>query len=148
MTADHAVRPIIVPRDVSALPWNAGYAETINGGKSRHNEDQAMARQGSIGVLVVGRLHQIHYTVFAVFDGHAGAGCAVTASNDLWAAVQARLESVATQLVGEEGGTKWFTRTISKVHSDSHRSFGLPFFLVYQCTYCLIIVSFSVISCC
>ena len=114
MTADHAVRPIIVPRDVSALPWNAGYAETINGGKSRHNEDQATARQGSIGVLVGGRLHQIHYTVFAVFDGHAGAGCAVTASNDLWAAVQARLESVATQLVGEEGGTKWFTRTISK----------------------------------
>ena len=52
--------------------------------------------------------------VFAVFDGHAGAGCAVTASNDLWAAVQSRLESVATQLVGEEGGTKWFTRTISK----------------------------------
>ena len=41
--------------------------------------------------------------VFAVFDGHAGAGCAVTASNDLWAAVQSRLESVATQLVGEEG---------------------------------------------
>merc|ERR1719342_1323992 len=114
VTADHSVRPIIVPRDVTALPWSAGYAETINGGKSRHNEDQAMARQGSIGVLVGGKLHQIHYTVFAVFDGHAGAGCAVTASNDLWSAVQARLESVATQLVGEEGGTKWFTRTISK----------------------------------
>ena len=62
MTADHSVRPIIVPRDVSALPWNAGYAETINAGKSRHNEDQAMARQGSLGVLVGGKLHQIHYT--------------------------------------------------------------------------------------
>jgi len=49
VTADHAVRPIIVPRDVSILPWSAGYAETINAGKSRHNEDQAMARQGSIG---------------------------------------------------------------------------------------------------
>ena len=114
-----------------------------------------------------GKLHQIHYTVFAVFDGHAGklcsdwfmypiltsnwsktsilisdwsgAGCAVTASNDLWTNVQSRLESVATQLVscdwsiviilcsdwsiliilfsdwsifqvGEEGSTKWFTR--------------------------------------
>ena len=67
-----------------------------------------------LGVLVGGKLHQIQYTVFAVFDGHAGAGCAVTASNDLWAAVQSRLESVATQLVGEEGSTKWFTRTISK----------------------------------
>lgn len=36
----------IVSRDVTALPWNAGYAETINAGKSRHNEDQAMARYG------------------------------------------------------------------------------------------------------
>ena len=41
VTADHSVRPIIVPRDVTALPWSAGYAETINAGKSRHNEDQA-----------------------------------------------------------------------------------------------------------
>ena len=90
MTADHAVRPIIVPRDVSILPWSAGYAETINAGKSRHNEDQAMARQGSIGVVVGGRLVNVPYTMFAVFDGHAGAGCAVTASNDLWQAIQVK----------------------------------------------------------
>jgi len=113
VTADHAVRPIIVPRDVSALPWAAGYAETINAGKSRHNEDQAMTRQGSVGALVGGKLVQIPYTVFAVFDGHAGAGCAVTASNDLWPAVQARLESVAPQLIATDGGAKWFSRTIS-----------------------------------
>jgi len=114
VTADHAVRPIIVPRDVSALPWAAGYAEAINAGKSRHNEDQAMARQGSIGVLVGSKMEQIPYTVFAVFDGHAGAGCAVTASNDLMTAVQSRLEGVATQLVGDEiNSTKWFSRTIS-----------------------------------
>jgi len=99
VTADHAVRPIIVPRDVSILPWSAGYAETINAGKSRHNEDQAMARQGSIGVVVGGRLVNVPYTMFAVFDGHAGAGCAVTASNDLWQAIQARLESVGPQLI-------------------------------------------------
>jgi len=99
VTADHAVRPIIVPRDVSILPWSAGYAETINAGKSRHNEDQAMARQGSIGVVVGGRLVNVPYTMFGVFDGHAGAGCAVTASNDLWQAIQARLESVGPQLV-------------------------------------------------
>jgi len=99
VTADHAVRPIIVPRDVSMLPWAAGYAETINAGKSRHNEDQAMARQGSFGVVVGGRLIHVPYTMFAVYDGHAGAGCAVTASNDLWQAVQARLESVGPQLV-------------------------------------------------
>ena len=60
------MRPIIVPRDVSILPWSAGYAETINAGKSRHNEDQAMARQGSIGVVVGGRLVNVPYTMFAV----------------------------------------------------------------------------------
>jgi len=27
VSADHAVRPIIVPRDLAALPWAAGYAE-------------------------------------------------------------------------------------------------------------------------
>lgn len=27
VTADHVVRPIIVPRDLSFLPWEAGYAE-------------------------------------------------------------------------------------------------------------------------
>ena len=31
---------------------------------------------------------QVPYTMFSVYDGHAGAGCAVTASNDLWQAVQ------------------------------------------------------------
>ena len=42
------MRPIIVPRDVNALPWCAGYAETINAGKSRQNEDQACVREGRI----------------------------------------------------------------------------------------------------
>jgi len=99
VTADHLVRPIIVPRDVSVLPWAAGYAETINAGKSRHNEDQAMARQGVVCVVVGGQQCKIPYTMFSVYDGHAGAATAVTASNDLWQAVQARLESVGAQLL-------------------------------------------------
>lgn len=41
VTADHSIRPIIVPRDISKLPWNSGYAECINAGKSLRNEDQA-----------------------------------------------------------------------------------------------------------
>lgn len=125
VTADHAVRPIIVPRDVNALPWNAGYAETINAGKSRHNEDQAMCRQGSVAVVAGGHLVQLPYTMFSMFDGHAGAGCAVTAANDLWQAVHARLESVGPQLVaannaantGGDGLTEpmWFpARAISE----------------------------------
>ena len=27
VSADHQVRPIIVPRDLTAIPWNVGYAE-------------------------------------------------------------------------------------------------------------------------
>lgn len=27
VSADHVIRPIIVPRDISRIPWNAGYAE-------------------------------------------------------------------------------------------------------------------------
>ena len=46
MTADHLVRPIMVPRDVQILPWFAGYAEAINAGKSLRNEDQAAFHRG------------------------------------------------------------------------------------------------------
>jgi len=27
VSADHQIRPIIVPRDISKLPWQSGYAE-------------------------------------------------------------------------------------------------------------------------
>lgn len=30
VAGDHAIRPIIVPRDITKLPWNAGYAEYEN----------------------------------------------------------------------------------------------------------------------
>lgn len=43
----------------------------------------------------------IPYTLFAVFDGHAGAGCAVAASNDLWQIIHAKLENVGPQLLNE-----------------------------------------------
>ncbi|XP_076053951.1 protein phosphatase 1H [Oratosquilla oratoria] len=46
VTADHNIRPIICPRDISRLPWNTGYAETINAGKSKRNEDQACVHVG------------------------------------------------------------------------------------------------------
>jgi len=122
VTADHSVRPIIVPRDVSALPWTAGYAETINAGKSVRNEDQSFVRRGTASFVHNGEQVELPYTMFGIFDGHAGSGCAVTASNDLWKAVQARLESVGPHLIsslGDAGGDgvrnpMWFpTRTIS-----------------------------------
>ena len=51
VTADHSIRPIIVPRvKDSSLPFNAGYAECINGGKSVRNEDQACVYTDSLTV--------------------------------------------------------------------------------------------------
>ena len=40
--ASHFNRPVIAPRaaGAAALPEGVGYAETINAGKSKHNEDQ------------------------------------------------------------------------------------------------------------
>lgn len=29
VSADHQIRPIIVPRDITKLPWNSGYAEYV-----------------------------------------------------------------------------------------------------------------------
>ncbi|KAG1686078.1 Protein phosphatase 1H [Nymphon striatum] len=59
VSADHAIRPIIVPRDISKIPWNVGYAETINAGKSTRNEDQA-----SIQVVTLRRDSTTEHTLF------------------------------------------------------------------------------------
>lgn len=71
-SADHNVRPIIVPRDISIMPWQiTGYAECVNSGKSEWNEDQA--------AFNVQFLHHpskdipdLPYVYFGIFDGHAG----------------------------------------------------------------------------
>ncbi|XP_054163019.1 protein phosphatase 1H-like [Oppia nitens] len=52
VSADHIMRPIIVPRDISRLPFNAGYAETINAGKSVRNEDHAAVYRGTLKAVV------------------------------------------------------------------------------------------------
>lgn len=52
VTADHSIRPIIVPRDISKVPWNSGYAECINAGKSLRNEDQASIYRGVLRTVV------------------------------------------------------------------------------------------------
>ncbi|XP_064556133.1 protein phosphatase 1H [Drosophila montana] len=79
-SADHNVRPIIVPRDINLLPWGTGYAECVNSGKSEWNEDQAaFSRQ------VLSDPEHNHpdlpYTYFGIFDGHAGYGAALAASH-------------------------------------------------------------------
>lgn len=110
VSADHSIRPIIVPRDVSKLPWKSGYAETINAGKSVRNEDQA--------VVLIGLLRRVNseqndnmsgktedpcqslpYVYFAVFDGHAGAGASVAACNTLHKIIQDKLSDVLDLLL-------------------------------------------------
>ena len=89
VTADHMVRPIMVPRDVMILPWFTGYAEAINAGKSVRNEDQAAFHRGVLRTkdadprITFTGDWEIPYVYFGIFDGHAGSGCAVTAANEL-----------------------------------------------------------------
>lgn len=79
-SADHNVRPIIVPRDVSVMPFNSGYAECVNSGKSEWNEDQA-----AFNVQLLHHpskdLPDLPYVYFGIFDGHAGYGASLAASH-------------------------------------------------------------------
>ncbi|XP_066247351.1 protein phosphatase 1H [Euwallacea similis] len=86
MSADHKLRPIIHPS--KPLPYNTGYAECVNAGKSRWNEDQAVYRQGVLSKVTqtdVGHVQKfsIPYTYYGIFDGHAGVGAALCAANQL-----------------------------------------------------------------
>uniref|UniRef100_A0A0K2TE15 Protein phosphatase 1Hlike [Musca domestica] n=2 Tax=Lepeophtheirus salmonis TaxID=72036 RepID=A0A0K2TE15_LEPSM len=86
---DHLVRPILVPRDT--LPWASGYAETINAGKSCHNEDQAAVYRSQVS-------GSLTYTYFGIFDGHAGPDCAVDASLELHQILHSKLLQIAHHL--------------------------------------------------
>lgn len=133
VTADHLVRPIMVPRDVHILPWFAGYAEAINAGKSLRNEDQAAFHRGvlrtqdlpddeqyatGIGAsrstsemesktgenFGAAEHFDIPYVYFGIFDGHAGSGCAVTAANELHQVIHKRLMGVLLHLLQQARG--------------------------------------------
>ena len=43
--AIHGVRPVVTPK--APLPGKVGYAEAINAGKSKYNEDQATVVEGT-----------------------------------------------------------------------------------------------------
>ncbi|XP_067166769.1 protein phosphatase 1J [Apteryx mantelli] len=96
---DHTGRAVQSPRDGRRrLPWSTGYAEVINAGKSQHNEDQACcevvfverrpsprsrlpSKEGTGELEGGGKGFYFHY--WALFDGHAGSGAAVMASERL-----------------------------------------------------------------
>lgn len=79
-SADHNVRPIIVPRDISVMPWCSGYAECVNSGKSEWNEDQAAFRREILSHPLK-KFPDLPYIYLGIFDGHAGYGAALAASN-------------------------------------------------------------------
>lgn len=110
VSADHQIRPIILPRDVSSLPWKSGYAECINAGKSARNEDQAACHQEVI-IRESSRLRdstsikdQIPWTYFGIFDGHAGTAVAIAAAAQLHHIIHGKLCGIADLLIALEFG--------------------------------------------
>lgn len=116
VSADHQIRPIILPRDVYSLPWRSGYAECINAGKSSRNEDQAVFYQ-DIAFKRVSTLEevdessnfdsipmesQLPWVYFGVFDGHAGTAVAVAAAAQLHNIIGEKLRQVADLLIALE----------------------------------------------
>ncbi|XP_058806377.1 protein phosphatase 1H [Phymastichus coffea] len=97
VSADHRVRPIIVPRDLSRLPWCAGYAECINAGKSTWNEDQATAMRGDLKLTDSNT--SLPYVMFSMFDGHAGYQVALTARLHLHRIILERLMAIPGDMI-------------------------------------------------
>lgn len=97
-SADHNVRPIIVPRDISILPWSTGYAECVNSGKSEWNEDQA-ASQRHVLSHPSKQYPDLPYTYFGIFDGHAGYGAALAASQQFHHILHEKLVDVLDLLM-------------------------------------------------
>ncbi|XP_032594954.1 protein phosphatase 1H isoform X2 [Drosophila grimshawi] len=97
-SADHNVRPIIVPREINLLPWATGYAECVNSGKSEWNEDQAaFCRQ-----VLSDPEHKhpdLPYTYFGIYDGHAGCGAALAASHQFHHILHEKLVDCIEQLL-------------------------------------------------
>ncbi|XP_011494138.1 PREDICTED: protein phosphatase 1H [Ceratosolen solmsi marchali] len=100
VSADHKVRPIIVPRDLSRLPWCAGYAECINAGKSTWNEDQATAVRGDLKLTDANT--SLPYVMFSMFDGHAGYQVALTARLHLHRIILERLMAIPGEILLSE----------------------------------------------
>ncbi|XP_043218999.1 protein phosphatase 1H-like isoform X2 [Amphibalanus amphitrite] len=112
VAGDRVIRPIIVPRDSSRLPWTAGYAEAVNAGKSKRNEDAAAVYTGVLhqpppggpagdgdgdGLQRTGR--SVPYYYFGLFDGHAGHGASVAAAHQLHHIIHERLVDVLDHLL-------------------------------------------------
>ncbi|XP_071082129.1 protein phosphatase 1H-like [Haliotis cracherodii] len=132
--SDHSVRAILTPLDLTVLPWRSGYAECVNGGKSRYNEDQAAASQfyltcrqqtpnGSVTnnnrpKSPSSQYSEVMVTYMGIFDGHAGTGAALTASHLLETHLQEKLTEVRESLL-ELGEGEMVTSLYPAITADS-----------------------------
>ncbi|XP_068396620.1 protein phosphatase 1J isoform X4 [Eschrichtius robustus] len=100
---DHAGRAVQSPPDTGRrLPWSTGYAEVINAGKSRHNEDQACCevvyvegrRSVSGAPREPSRGQGLCFYYWGLFDGHAGGRAAEMASRLLHRHVREQLKDL------------------------------------------------------
>lgn len=97
-SADHNVRPIIVPRDIDVLPFQTGYAECVNSGKSEWNEDQAAFCRKVLSHPSE-PFSELPYTYFGIFDGHAGVGAALAAANQFHHILHEKLVDIIEMLL-------------------------------------------------
>ncbi|XP_033291321.2 protein phosphatase 1J isoform X2 [Orcinus orca] len=100
---DHAGRAVQSPPDTGRrLPWSTGYAEVINSGKSRHNEDQACCevvyvegqRSVSGAPREPSRGQGLCFYYWGLFDGHAGGRAAEMASRLLHRHIREQLKDL------------------------------------------------------
>lgn len=142
VSADHQIRPIILPRDLSRLPWKAGYAECINAGKSARNEDQAVIYRDEIikpsssstpdkeDPDSIPIYHKIPWTYFGMFDGHAGTAVAVAAASQLHTIIRDKLNQIADMLICLEFSS-WliemtcYTSSDDEIHKKSKAEISL-----------------------
>lgn len=99
---DHGTRMVLIPNNVSRMPWHVGYAETINSGKSIYvNEDQASIHVTALSVSDTDKesTSLISYVMFGVFDGHAGTGAAMMASHTLHKHIRDKFKNIRHFLV-------------------------------------------------
>ncbi|XP_056414275.1 protein phosphatase 1J [Hyla sarda] len=112
-SGDHNARIVLTLKTPGELHWGTGYAEVINAGKSHHNEDNVCCKfvvaedkdEKHDGLLSdmnlnteVQTIHKVSDKVsfyyWGLFDGHAGYGCALTASRLLHLQIRDQLRDL------------------------------------------------------
>uniref|UniRef100_A0AAX7TXC6 PPM-type phosphatase domain-containing protein n=1 Tax=Astatotilapia calliptera TaxID=8154 RepID=A0AAX7TXC6_ASTCA len=102
-STEHASRPVLTLKRGSRLPWQTGYAEVINAGKSMLNEDQASCEKVFVkkpsgkhrnSTLLDQNGVRIPLHFWGIFDGHAGSGAAIMASKLLHHLIRDRLGEI------------------------------------------------------